>query len=80
MNYDVSGSNERIVKAGMCFSIEPGIYIPGFAGVRIEDCIHITKDGNEHLLIRQRNCNTLADKLQIKSTSPAKVKCFFVDS
>ena len=30
---------------GMCFSNEPGIYIPGSFGVRIEDCFHITADG-----------------------------------
>jgi Xaa-Pro dipeptidase len=30
---------------GMCFSNEPGIYIPGKWGVRIEDCFHITADG-----------------------------------
>lgn len=39
--------NQMVLKEGMCFSIEPGIYIPGVAGVRIEDCIHLTKDGNE---------------------------------
>lgn len=39
--------NNMVLKPGMCFSIEPGIYIPQVAGVRIEDCIHITKDGNE---------------------------------
>ncbi|MSE21632.1 M24 family metallopeptidase, partial [Lactobacillus parabuchneri] len=32
---------------GMCFSIEPGIYIPNVAGVRIEDCVHITENGSE---------------------------------
>lgn len=37
--------NNMLLEPGMCFSIEPGIYIPGFAGVRIEDCVHITKDG-----------------------------------
>ncbi|ARW19430.1 Xaa-Pro dipeptidase [Pediococcus pentosaceus] len=37
--------NDLILQEGMCFSIEPGIYIPGVAGVRIEDCVHITKDG-----------------------------------
>jgi Xaa-Pro dipeptidase len=31
--------------AGMCFSNEPGIYIPGKFGVRLEDCWHMTKMG-----------------------------------
>lgn len=31
--------------AGMCFSNEPGIYIPGKFGVRIEDCWHMTDAG-----------------------------------
>jgi Xaa-Pro dipeptidase len=30
---------------GMCFSDEPGIYIPGKFGVRLEDCFHMTPDG-----------------------------------
>ncbi|MGE0580618.1 MAG: M24 family metallopeptidase [Steroidobacteraceae bacterium] len=30
---------------GMCFSDEPGIYIPGGFGVRLEDCIHMTAAG-----------------------------------
>lgn len=37
--------NDMELQPGMCFSIEPGIYIPGVAGVRIEDCVHITADG-----------------------------------
>lgn len=37
--------NDMQLEPGMCFSIEPGIYIPGVAGVRIEDCVHITEDG-----------------------------------
>lgn len=39
--------NRLELQPGMCFSIEPGIYIPGVAGVRIEDCVHITNDGCE---------------------------------
>lgn len=31
--------------AGMCFSDEPGIYLPGKFGVRIEDCWHLTEAG-----------------------------------
>ena len=30
---------------GMCFSDEPGIYIPGKFGVRLEDCWHMTENG-----------------------------------
>lgn len=30
---------------GMCFSNEPGIYLPGKFGVRLEDCFHMTGDG-----------------------------------
>ena len=30
---------------GMCFSDEPGLYLPGRFGVRLEDCFHMTKAG-----------------------------------
>lgn len=30
---------------GMCFSNEPGIYIPGAFGIRLEDCFHMTESG-----------------------------------
>jgi Xaa-Pro dipeptidase len=30
---------------GMCLSDEPGLYIPGEFGVRLEDCLHMTPDG-----------------------------------
>ena len=30
---------------GMCFSNEPGIYIPGKFGIRLEDCFHMTTNG-----------------------------------
>ena len=31
--------------AGMCFSDEPGLYVPGKFGVRLEDCWHMAADG-----------------------------------
>ncbi|GEL16040.1 M24 family metallopeptidase [Pediococcus cellicola] len=43
----IMAGNKMTLEEGMCFSIEPGIYIPGVAGVRIEDCVHITKTGCE---------------------------------
>jgi len=33
------------LKNGMCFSNEPGIYIPGEFGVRLEDCLYMTDSG-----------------------------------
>jgi Xaa-Pro dipeptidase len=39
------GNETMPLAAGMCFSNEPGIYVPGKYGVRLEDCIYITEDG-----------------------------------
>ena len=33
------------LQAGMCFSDEPGLYIPGEFGIRLEDCWHMTETG-----------------------------------
>jgi len=40
----VHGEQEKL-RAGMCFSNEPGIYIPGEFGVRLEDCLYMTEKG-----------------------------------
>ncbi|GHV98208.1 Xaa-Pro dipeptidase [Lactobacillus nasalidis] len=37
--------SEQKLEAGMCFSIEPGIYLPGVGGVRIEDCGYLGEEG-----------------------------------
>ncbi len=37
--------NETPLEPGMCFSNEPGIYLPGRFGVRTEDCVYMTEDG-----------------------------------
>lgn len=46
---DVSAIHNAELKEGMIFSIEPGIYIAGEVGVRIEDLILVTKDGHKNL-------------------------------
>ncbi len=45
-------SNEkfsRVLEEGMVITVEPGIYIPDFGGIRIEDDVLVTKDGYEIL-------------------------------
>ena len=37
--------DERNLIPGTCFSIEPGIYLPGEFGVRLEDDVYLLKDG-----------------------------------
>jgi Xaa-Pro aminopeptidase len=46
--YIVAGETQRL-EPGMCFSVEPGIYVPGEFGVRIEDIVAVTEDGARRL-------------------------------
>lgn len=46
---DNSSVNHVIAQPGMCFSVEPGIYLPGNFGVRVEDLVTVTEDGCETL-------------------------------
>ncbi len=46
----INSKNETVLKEGMVFTIEPGIYIPGFVGIRIEDMITINYRGEAEIL------------------------------
>ncbi len=39
----------HLVQPGMCFSIEPGIYLPNWFGARIEDIVTVTSEGGRRL-------------------------------
>ncbi|HSK23058.1 MAG TPA: Xaa-Pro peptidase family protein [Egicoccus sp.] len=50
----IVGGNDETVTAGMAFSVEPGIYVPGRYGARIEDIVVVTADGVERVNHRPR--------------------------
>jgi Xaa-Pro aminopeptidase len=45
----LSPRRKTILEEGMVFTIEPGIYIEGFGGVRLESLVHLTASGPEIL-------------------------------
>jgi Xaa-Pro aminopeptidase len=54
----VSQSATGDLRSGQAITIEPGIYLPGEMGVRIEDLVVVTEDGCDNL-------STLPKELQI---------------
>ncbi|MEU8591868.1 aminopeptidase P family protein [Streptomyces sp. NPDC048664] len=56
--YMIEGEEQPLVP-GMCFSVEPGVYLPGRFGVRIEDIVTVTEDGGRRLNNTSRELATV---------------------
>ena len=59
--YIVAG-NTDVLRAGMAFSVEPGVYLPGRWGARIEDIVILTDDGAEPVNSRPHGLTVLAGR------------------
>ena len=61
--YMIEGEEQPLVP-GMCFSVEPGIYLAGRFGVRIEDIVTVTEDGGRRLNNTDRHLQRRASDLR----------------
>ena len=50
----IRGDNQQLLEVGMAYTVEPGIYLPGVNGVRIEDDLVVTSEGAESLSTMSR--------------------------
>jgi len=57
----VSFRSRATMQKGMVFTVEPGIYLPGWGGVRIEDTVCVTADGYELITPSNKDLQSIGD-------------------
>lgn len=55
----IHSNNRQLLEVGMTYTVEPGIYLPGRNGVRIEDDVLVTPDGSESLSTMSRELRVI---------------------
>ncbi len=55
----IGPESKEVLEEGMVFTIEPGIYIPGWGGVRIEDMVLVTGNGCEVLTVLSKDTEVI---------------------
>ena len=58
----IAPGNDLVLREGMAFSIEPGIYFDGAWGARIEDIVVVTADGGERLNVAPHELVSVGDR------------------
>lgn len=58
----ITATSETILQAGMVFSIEPGIYLPGRFGIRLEEIVILREEGPEILSELPRNVRLISEE------------------
>jgi Xaa-Pro aminopeptidase len=70
----IAAQSDQMLEEGMVFTVEPGIYVPGWGGVRIEDDVLVTRDGCELLTTAGRGLIEVPLPKAAKPTPKAQVQ------